>query len=398
MIDFPVRVRFIVDRKQLSQATGGGVNVAGGGAASGGTGIVSGLKSQLKDLGDRIENATDPTELRELVKQQDQTRKELSKSTGVQENGFGAAVGKLAGILGVLTSLRNVLSPILDAIEYLAFLGFAELIGYIKDLVGLFGDVKDKLKDAFANAKETVTESLEAAKDKVKEAIEETGETLEEAKGRLAEAWENIKTSLLEAWESVQEAWSTVKEGLIAAWDRVQEAWEVLKERFKAIWDEYVKPAWETLKGVGERIWTEYIKPAWEYLKNVGTWVWEQLIKPGWDFLKDVGTKIWTEILKPGFDKLVDSVRSVASSIKNAISRIPVIGGAITGSKAFGGTVPQTGLYMLHAGETVSGNPRSSRPSGGNNINITVNGNMHPSIVDELANKLARELDSYARW
>ena len=79
-------------------------------------------------------------------------------------------------------------------------------------------------------------------------------------------------------------------------------------------------------------------------------------------------------------------------------------GGAAIGSRDIGGLIPQTGLYMMHAGETVVRGPNqgpntgtsgaAGRASGLGMMGATVNVNVSTPVADSnFAEYLGRELD-----
>lgn len=62
--------------------------------------------------------------------------------------------------------------------------------------------------------------------------------------------------------------------------------------------------------------------------------------------------------------------------------------GFMTGSRQFGGPINQTGMHMMHRGETVV---PASRAGGSGAVNITINGN----VDEDVYKKLVRELRRY---
>jgi len=181
-------------------------------------------------------------------------------------------------------------------------------------------------------------------------------------------------------------------EGLLKAWDWIKGIGET-------IWTDYLKPAWEWFLGVGEKIWTDILKPAWEWFKGVGEKIWTKILKPSWDWFLGVGQKIWDNILKPAWEWFSDIGTKIWDIIKKPFQwlgdRISSLFGGKnkSGTKAFGGIIPQTGMYLMHQGEVVT--PAGTNQSAmGNNINITVNVNGGSSDMDynAMARKIAEEI------
>jgi len=67
--------------------------------------------------------------------------------------------------------------------------------------------------------------------------------------------------------------------------------------------------------------------------------------------------------------------------------------------KAFGGIIPEDGLYQMHAGENVSrGNTVGSSGGQTNNITVNVNGNADNSTIDKISQAISLEMRGYSRW
>ena len=164
--------------------------------------------------------------------------------------------------------------------------------------------------------------------------------------------------------------------------------------------------------------WTQFTEkdlPAWidEALKAIsGAWNWlitnlrsvlDRTIA-GLQFLVSLGATLLSTIIakiQEGLGVLVGLGQSIANMITGAISSAfgqagTFISNILTGNKRkqFGGIVPNTGLYMMHAGERVT---RSDQAEGGFGGSITVNVN-NPQMNNETdIRELARELARYTQ-
>jgi hypothetical protein len=300
------------------------------------------------------------------------TAEKLSGSTGKL---FGI-IGKLLPIAAVIASLMKVFEPILELVGgLLAYLGMVAISGLV-----------DVLKGTWENLKSTA-------------------DAIMALPGFILDLAVDLATKITE-W--------------------LMKAGEAIYGAILGIWDNFIKPAWEFLKNVGLWIWEQIIKPAWNFLLNVGSWVWEQIIKPGFDFLADIGSKIWdwmksVWVMELQLGSLIwENIKSVWTWSLNLGSKIwehiksvwtwsvdigaklwawikSKLTGGIAGSKAFGGTVAEDGLYRLHAGESVSrGN--TTNVSNSPTINISVAGRGNTDIADEISRKVTMTLNQFQRW
>ena len=335
MVEFPVNVKFKIDKGELNKAKSE-IN-----AGTGGKGGTSGKKS---------------------------------------EGLLGGILGKLGIITGILAALNDLIGPLLQLIQLLVFVGLTQLIKGIMDLGTL-------LQSLFDNTVGLIIDLAKGAFDFVINWIKD--------------GWEIMKGIGQWIWEKIiKPSWEFLKDVGKWLWDNViLPSWEFLKDVGQWIWEKILEPAWNFLKDVGKWIWEKIIKPSWEFLKDVGQWIWEKIIKPSWEFLKDAGQWIWEQIIKPAFNFLKDIGQWIWDLIKSFVSKFFGGGDTANGGRAFGGVVSEDGLYKLHAGETVSrGNTTTINKSP--SINIAVNGNdgVNDNLVNEIAVRMSRELNTFSRF
>jgi hypothetical protein len=362
---------------------------------------------------------------------------------------LGGILGKIGIIAAILASLQNILQPILDVISYFVFLGFINLytvakdtLDWIKNLMaamGLIGKEEEPVKPG--------EEALVAGqKSGIATTDKEPGNIFETliGWGELAGAWlwenvilggwqglinvgqwiwENIiipgwahlmyvgdwiwKNIIIAGWEGLIDVgdwiWKNIIiagwEGLIDVGDWIWEniiipGWAHLMYVGQWIWTNIVIPGWNIVKNFGIWIWRRIVKPGWDYLKNIGKWIWNTIIEPAWSFLKDVGSRIYNEYIKPAFEYVKNTIKSAIDIVLTYISTLT---GGLIGGRQFGGVIPETGPYLLHAGEQVSrGN--TTNVSNAPNITINVEGGNDSGIVEEIATRLNEELYAYSRW
>jgi hypothetical protein len=149
-------------------------------------------------------------------------------------------------------------------------------------------------------------------------------------------------------------------------------------------WDEVVA----FVKGMAATL-----KVAWDNamtLINSGiSWVSDELSKV-WTGIIDTLTSIWTKV-KDAYLAVSNALSNVGSAIMDAARKIPVIGKYIP-AKQFGGMIPETGPYLMHAGEKVI--PRNEASRGAPNFTITIN---NPSVrsdndIDKLISEISRRM------
>lgn len=378
-VEYPVRVKFLLNPSELRKVV---KNVTGqGGGKDGG-----------KD---------------DLNKDRQEKKKHNKTSLEI----LGGLLKKIGIIAAILEILWSVIQPILDVLNILVFWGVATIIKLLDKWFG-GGQKKDKVDPAkmFEDTKKGLLN------------IPLPKESPEDQAARKA-FWDNLFTSIGN-W--IKNAANSFVQGFIDTgiwlWNLLQQGWDLLKTFGRWIWDNVlvpgfsllknagswildniIIPGWNVMKSAGQWIWDNIVLPGWDFLKNVGSWLWNQIIKPAWDFLKDIGKWVWDQIVKPAFDALYTSLMSGVNLIKRVWDWITSLlpGGGKTGqSKAFGGDINQTGLYMLHAGETVNRPGTGGGLSKGNSISITVNvmGNASKETADTIARQIAQTMNTYGRW
>ena len=171
------------------------------------------------------------------------------------------------------------------------------------------------------------------------------------------------------AVEAMKNAWNKFKEFMIEFWGLMKDLAELFKESFLLLW--------AIIK-----------KKIQEIMEPIVTWFEEHIINPLFGLFK--GFFDW---IANKFEWLTSLIKKARTAVQNITSRIREKREAIEGSYQFGGVVPATGLYKLHAGEIVT-NPNFV-------ANVTVNtGPISSSVdIDMMANKVSdRILNSIKRY
>lgn len=154
---------------------------------------------------------------------------------------------------------------------------------------------------------------------------------------------------------------------IVLLWKNWDKIWGWIKEKAGAVWDWLVEKlhldaVWEKLKEVTSSAWKWIFDNVWKPVKD---WFYEWVINPlktAWDWL--IG------VIQSGWDK----VKSIWEGIKSAPGKVWEKTKSLFSNQS-GGYVPHTGMYKLHAGESVS-------QAGTNNFmpNIVVNASSNVDI------------------
>ena len=167
-------------------------------------------------------------------------------------------------------------------------------------------------------------------------------------------------------------------------WDKITGIWNWNKDAAEWLWGK-IKKIWNWEKDMAAWLWGK-ITSIWTWSQDFGTWVWEK-ITTIWDWkfefgdwVKDKVTSIWEWSFSFGGwleDKLTsiwswnfnfgawlwDRVKSIASNyLKDLIpDKKDKPKGSEDGNARGLNFVPETGMYKLHRGETVTNAARSER-------------------------------------
>ena len=231
-------------------------------------------------------------------------------------------------------------------------------------------------------------------------------------------AWEFLKSVVIGIWENIlKPAWERFKSIVMWIWESIlKPAWDRFKAFIQFIWESILKPAWEWIKTKFIEIWTKIIKPVWDWIKAKFESIWNDIVKPTWVWLKEKFTSIWDTYLKPPFDTIKAALQKVGEWVSRIASPVRRVGGAIGSAlginrsnvtqgsdgiwraRAFGGVVPEDGLYKLHAGEQVGrGNTVGNTQS--NNIVLNISGGgFDQSMLDKVVRGIGDEMRKYNRW
>lgn len=162
-------------------------------------------------------------------------------------------------------------------------------------------------------------------------------------------------------WKNWNKVWSWIKEKAGAAWD-----W--IKEKTSAAWD------WIVAKLNQSKIW--------QWIKEKASAAWQWIIDNVWTPIADWFDEWVVQPISDAWDGLVEKIKSGWDTIKGIFEKITApIGKAVgfvkekvLGGRQVGGYVPHTGLYKLHAGETVHQANSTFSPtinvSAGSNVDI----------------------------
>lgn len=181
-------------------------------------------------------------------------------------------------------------------------------------------------------------------------------------------------------------------------WDKIKQItinlWNSLKEFFLNFWNGLI----DFLSGAWSRITTGIVN-AFTKIKDFFKNIWEaikEIFRNALDYVLSVPNKILN-----GFKNIAKSIKDAVTGIlpnwlKKSLKKIGIdIDGDISGSRRYGGYIPETGNYLLHQGEMVipkrdadSMQSQSFAPI----INLTVNGSrdMNEEI---LSRRISEELN-----
>lgn len=136
-------------------------------------------------------------------------------------------------------------------------------------------------------------------------------------------------------------------------------AWQKLTEGGQAVWDKLTlggQEIWNKVTGGGQELWNK--------ITSGGQQVWDKLSSAGqrvWDKLSEAGTNFWDTIVGAG-NKMLEIISGLFKTVTTLVipfANISITAATVTGlsTKApemqGGGYIPETGAYMLHAGERV---------------------------------------------
>jgi phage-related protein len=345
MIEYPVKLKFIADKGDLKKAVS--VNAGGGAGGAGG-----------------------------------------NAKSGKQRNTLLGRMGKTLGLLlTAVFGITAILKPILELINILyaaiSAVVFAPLSGFFEDIAGgleniskvLSGEisVQELFANFWANLSELFMNTMKAI----------------------------FVTPFLETmaliWDILKAGWSLFATIGVWIWENIlKPAFGFLADVGMWIWDEILKPAWDWFTGVGEKIWTDILQPAWDWFTGIGEKIWTDILKPAWEWFSGIGEKIW-ELIKSGFTALKDKLSNF--SLGSFFGGGGSDSGDGGGARAFGGTIPQDGLYRMHAGETVSrGNSVGATTNNMSpTININVSGGVDRKTINEISRQMRLELQTFSR-
>lgn len=207
------------------------------------------------------------------------------------------------------------------------------------------------------------------------------GKALETAWNFLKSVWDLIALGLSDIWNGLKAVWGYFTDGLTIIWEALKLAWGWITDGLDTIWTA-LKTAWSWITGGLELIWNT-IKSVWSKFTDGLDTIWKAL-KLVWDSFTNGLSRIWTT-LKSVFDGLIGAVKWV-------IDKIPFLNSGDKSSKAFGGMIPENGSYYLHQGERVVPNSFGGGNNSNQTINITINGSVDQTNINELVRKISREL------
>jgi len=316
----------------------------------------------------------------------------------------------------------------------------------ITSVLGTTG-IQDPSEDEEGNAADLITRGLKAVADVVtRDSKKPKKDPLEDFNlgDKLKVWWEDfkwmlyrIKSTFQDAWydtiNAFKEKWSSFVTMLGAAWTEISTFFSGLGSKFKKyfglIWDDLVKGWTEVFDGFKKQ-WGSIIKSLktfftdlWKKAKKVGVEIWDVvksaffvitdgIIAKGVEILKslkDSFDTIWTKIktvAQIAYDKLTSALATIWTKIKQAakdwlfgapkdVNDNPKTPGILATGKSF---VGETGMYKLHAGETVLPAGESQRRFQGDNssgaMNITNTFHLNATInsdidISNLAKRLA---------
>jgi len=300
---------------------------------------------------------------------------------------LGAVVGQAMFLFGMIGLGLSGVSQAASGLRVL-FLGGLGLVA----LLALIWVFRDDIKELWA----TISQ----------------GEQFQALKQNVSDMGEAIKNK---DWPSL---WASFKSATMNALG-------VVKEFAKGIWDKistkFKEFNWGALWSTTFFSITNALEVIQKFISNVGQKIFDFLAAIDWDkvweklfaftgqigFLvgKFIGEIVQTILDWFTFDNVMTLVKTILGLIVAVIGGVwNFIMGAITGagqgmsssslnSEATGGFIPHTGLYKLHAGETVSqaGDTLNSSPT------INVYGSSNDDLVSQISAAVVRDLGSLSR-
>lgn len=316
------------------------------------------------------------------------SKKDAKKNTaniGKMAKGIAVVAAAVAAIATALKPLLDFVSAIFALLTTLLAVAFQPFFEEIADTLEAFSD--------FLSGNISLEDLVDTMRQQIKDV---TGAfvagVIETGKGLFTALFETVKIIIFEYFNSAMESMKTA-----VAWvseNVLIPAITWVAEQLTQVWDEFIQPAWESLKNLLGGIWDTFLKPAWDTLSAMISSIFDTILRPVWDTLAEKIAGAWG-ILKGAFS-------SLANKISGFLANLFSFGGGgrhsgSSGGRAFGGIIPEDGLYLMHAGETVSrGNTTSSTTKNFNPIiNINVGGGSRD--VDRIARELSRELSLFGR-
>lgn len=171
----------------------------------------------------------------------------------------------------------------------------------------------------------------------------------------------------------------------------MQLMWVGIKQTFTGIW-QFLKSVWLIISGLFSGNTDKIV----EGFKLMGKAIWNILT----GILKFVGGLIMTIALTI-IQGIWGIIKSLAGLLIKAVSflkeKVTNVAGAVStkikGGRQIGGFVPHSGLYRLHAGETVS----QAGDTLNNAVTINVSGTSNADLVNQIAEAVTRNLANLSR-
>ncbi len=189
---------------------------------------------------------------------------------------------------------------------------------------------------------------------------------------------DKIVAAALWVWDFIEPlvmaVWNLFKEVALLIWEIILLVKDVIVRIFQEIWDFMVEIFGPLVEWINENLWIpfkEAMQKVWDWIKEkldaLGTWIKEKIQ--------------WAA-------DLINMITGAVSAARGLVGRAR---DWIRGGRQFGGNIPATGLYRLHAGEQVIPANKVNN-FGGMTVNINTTGGVNGNQV---AREILKEIKRY---
>jgi hypothetical protein len=223
--------------------------------------------------------------------------------------------------------------------------------------------------------------------------------------------WDTIKAAVFKVWDAIKAAgkavWDVIKAAVMTVVKVYVTEFNIIKTVVLAVWHAIAaaaKATWDAIRAVWNGV-AGFFRGIWNGIKDGASTLWNWLkeavrdvghvFHDVWEGVKTFFGNVWTGlgvIARGALNGMIDLINAVIRGINvlisgfNKIPLMPDIGQIPqVPHLARGGTISQTGLAVVHQGETVV-------PAGGTGITIINQGTIIGGNADDVADAIHRLL------